>query len=129
MVSIAVYKQQCDLDLKISRTEEECKIDFEILSEEVPCDLDLKTYKTLVANNFSYDIIRNVYENGCTLELNDSAEIAIVTPLRKYQIEDLNFNGIPDIHALKALNVDINDSKYIKDPNKFIDKLTQDYTK
>lgn len=129
MVSIAVYKQQCDLDLHISRTEEECEIDFEILSEETNCDLDLKTYKTLVANNFSYDIIRNVYENGCTLELNDSAEVAIVTPLRTYQVKDLNFSGIPDIQALTTLNVDTADSKYLKDPHKFINKLIQDYTK
>jgi hypothetical protein len=72
MVSIAVYKQQCDLGLKVTRNEDECKLDFEILTSEVPCDLDLKTYKTLIDNNFSYDIIRNVYENGCTIELDDS---------------------------------------------------------
>jgi len=72
MVSIAVYKQQCDLGLKVNRTEEECDLDFEILTSEIPCDLDLKTYKTLIDNNFSYDIIRNVYENGCTIELDDS---------------------------------------------------------
>lgn len=130
MVSIAVYKQQCDLDLEISRTEEECDIDFEILSQEVECDLDLKMYKTLVENNFSYDIIRTVYENGCTIEVNDSivpAEIHLVTPLKKYPIKDLNFKGIPDLKILKSLGVDTSDSKYIKDPNNFIQKLKQDY--
>lgn len=127
MVSIAVYKQQCDLDLHISRTEEECEIDFEILSSETTCDLDLKTYKTLIENNMSYDVVRNVYENGCTLELNDSAEVMLVTPMRKYNVKELRFKDIPDITKLKKLDVDISDSKYLQDPVKFINKLTQDY--
>lgn len=127
MVSIAVYKQQCDLDLRISRTEEECEIDFEILAEETTVDFDLSTYKTLIANNMSYDVIRTVYENGCTIELNDSAEIMLVTQMRKYAVKDLDFNGIPDITKLKKLDVDISDSKYLHDPHKFIAKHTQDY--
>lgn len=128
MVSIAVYKQQCDLDLHINRTEEECDIDFEILSTETTCDLDLKTYKTLIANNMSYDVIRNVYENGCTLELNDSAEVMLVTPMRKYEVNEFQFKDIPDITKLKKLDVDISDSKYLQDPGKFINKLQQDYS-
>ncbi len=127
MVSIAVYKQQCDLDLKISRTPEECDIDFEILAEETTIDFDLSTYKFLIANNMSYDVIRTVYENGCTLELNNSAEVMLVTQMRKYKVKELDFNGIPDIAKLKKLDVDISDSKYLKDPNKFIAKHTQDY--
>jgi len=132
MVSIAVLKQQCDLDFKITRTEEECEIDFEILAEETTCDIDLKTYKTLIDNNWSYDIIRTVYENGCTIELNDSedseVEINIVTPINKYPIKDFNFSGIPDMKILKELDVDLSDSKYIKDPTNFIQKLKQDYS-
>lgn len=133
MVSIAVYKQQCDLGLKIKRTEEECDLDFEILSSETKCDIDLKTYKTLVEKNFSYDIIRNVYEHGCTLELNDEGEgdveIHLVTPLRKYPIKNLRFSKIPEISNLSKYNIDISGSEYIKNPNKFIDKLKQDYGK
>ena len=129
MVSIAVYKQQCDLDLRITRTEEECEIDFEILAEEVNLDLDLAQYQTLIANNMSFDVVKTVYENGCTLQVNDSAEIMLVTPMNKYKVKELDFKGIPDISKLKKLDVDISDSKYLHDPAKFIAKITQDYSK
>lgn len=127
MVSIAVYKQQCDLDLHITRTPEECEIDFEILAEETTSDLDLQSYQQLIANNMSYDVVKTVYENGCSLEVNNLAEVMLVTPMNKYKVKDFNFNGIPDISKLKKLDVDISDSKYLKDPHKFIQTLIQDY--
>ena len=54
------------------------KLDFELLSEKVNCDLTFDTYKTLIENNFSYDMIESIYENGCSIVLDDS-EIRIHT--------------------------------------------------
>lgn len=127
VIALSAYEHNCNLGLDVSRTEHECSLDFNILSSEVNCDLDLKTYSKLVDCNLSFDIIRTVYENDCSFEINDSAEVSLVTPLNTYPINKFKFKGIPDINALEELGVDTSDSEYKKNPEKFIQKLNQDY--
>lgn len=56
-------------NLKLNRTEEECKLDFKLLHSKVKCDIDLKTYIDLIECNLSFDIIRTVYENNLELKV------------------------------------------------------------
>jgi len=127
--AISAFHEVCDLDLTISRTEEECKFDFNILVSEIECDLDLKSYKKLIECNLSFDIIKTVYENGCTFEINNEAapEIDLVTPLNKYPLSTFKFSGEPNIDLLNKLNVDTSKSIYVSDPQKFMNKIKQDY--
>ena len=39
----------------------------------------------------------------------------------------MNFNSIPDINILKELGLDLSESQYSKDPDKFLKKLKGDY--
>lgn len=128
ILAISVYKQVCDLNLEVSRTEEECRLDFNILAEQVNCDLDLQAYNQLVDCNLSFDIIKTVYENGCSFEV-QGAEVLLSTMMNKYPLSKLNFTGIPSVQDLKKLKIagaNAN-SKYIKNPQVFIDKLKSDY--
>jgi len=61
------------------------------------------------------------------MTVNKRKEIFIKTPVRKYNIKDLNFNSIPDINILKELGLDLSESQYSKDPDKFLKKLKGDY--
>lgn len=126
LVAISVYQEMCDLKFSISRSEEECKIDFEILTEELDCDLDFEMYKYLIECDLSFDIIKTVYENGCTFVVGDP--VSLVTPLGVIiPMQDFTIKGKPDIQTLKNLGVNLDNSKFIKNPNKFINKLKNDY--
>lgn len=125
MVALSVHKEMCDIGLTIVRTEEECKLDFNILVSEVECNIDFEFYKKLIDCNLSFDIIKAVYDNNCSFTLGDP--VTLVTPLNKYPISSLNFKGKPDIKALKKLGVNVEKSKYYKDPKLFVSKLKQDY--
>lgn len=125
MVALSVREEACDLNLEVSRSEKECEIDFKLLKESIDCNLTLESYKKLVANNFTYDIIYTVYENGCTLEIGDTIEL--VTPINRYNVNNIKFNSNPDFSYVGRIGSNLNNSKYIKDPHKFINKLKQDY--
>ncbi len=125
IVAISIFKHSCDLGLSISRTENECEIDFNLLKNEVDCDLDLKTYKKLIDCNLTFDIIKTVYDNQCSFTIGDPVELT--TLINSYSLDKFNFSSIPDIQALKTLGVNITNSEYIKNPQKFINKLKSDY--
>lgn len=91
----AFRKADCELGLKISRTEEECKLDWKLLIEQVPsCDLDLKSYLTLSKEcNLSFDIIKEVYDcNLCLTTQTDEDTnqcVYLKTPLGEYELVEL----------------------------------------
>jgi len=126
IVAIKAYKQNCDLDFKVSRNKQECKIDFKLLNEKVNCDLDLNTYISLVDCNLSFDVIKTIYENGCTVTLTEDGPV-ISSILNSYPLNSFIFDGEPDFSILKKLGVDVSKSKYFKDPQGFIDNLNSDY--
>jgi len=127
MIAISVHREMCDLRFDITRTEEECKLDFDILASEIKCDLDFKTYQKLIECNLSFDVIKTIYENNCTIEIGDPVpELFLATQLNKYPIASLS-SKIPDINELKKLGLDLSNSEYVKNPDKFIQKLKQDY--
>lgn len=127
ILAISVFKQMCNLKLKVNRDIYECKIDFDILVNETNCNIDFKTYRKFIDCNLSFDVIKTIYENECSIEINNGV-LSLITPLSTYPLEDLNFSGIPDLNILKKLNVDTSNTEYIKNPQAFINKLKQDYT-
>lgn len=152
MLAISAYNEVCDLGLTISRTEEECALDFKILKEEVDCDLSLKAYKDLIKCNLSFDIIKTVYENGCTIEVENGLIPVLSTPVDKYPLMALA-SGTPDLKALKKIGVvrkpgpskffkesdkpkeieqgikpSTGSNKFFVSPERFIKQLKQDYS-
>lgn len=128
ILAIQVYKSMCDLNFKITRNEIECKLDFDILVNEHKCDLNFSVYKKLIDCNLSFDIIKTVYENGCTFEYT-SGEVFIVSAMNKYPVNKLNFGGQINPMEIKKLKLNTSNSKYLKDPKAFIEKLKSDYGK
>lgn len=59
--------------------------------------------------------------------MSKNKEIFIRTPIRRYNIKDLNFKSIPDINILKELGTDLSESQYKNNPDKFLQKLKSDY--
>ena len=92
LLAIEAYKEACKLDLDISRTREECLINFKLLHEKVECDLDFNTYVKLNQCNVSFDIIREVYENGCRLNVDDLGEVVVESQIASYKVNDLESN-------------------------------------
>lgn len=128
IVAISVYKHVCDLNLKISRDEEQCKYDFQILLSETNCNLDFKTYKKLVYDcNMSFDIVKTIYDGGCSITINDDGNPELMAQIDSYDIETMSFSDFPEVEELRKYGVDLSDSEYLKDKDKFINKLKQDY--
>lgn len=128
MIAVSVFKEVCDLDLKVSRDEIECEIDFNLLIEQIECDLTLKIYQELIECNLSFDIIKTIYENDCSIEKNEKEELCLVTAINKYPIDKLKLQEKPDLKNLKNLGIDLSESKYCKNSEKFITNLKQDYS-
>ena len=109
-----VIDQVNKLELKVSRSIDECKIDFKLLHSKVECNLDLKTYIKLIENNISFDLIRTVYENNLELKLSTEDVPQIKTPLGDFAICDIS----PDMDSAKEFGIN---------PTKTIEDLMGDY--
>lgn len=126
IVALSVYHEMCDLDLNITRTLDESELDCNILVNDLQIDLDQQLYRELVSANISFDIIKTVYENGCSFNINNG-DVELVTPMSAHSLSKLKFKGDPDIKTLTELGIEMEGSKFIEDSQIFIEKLKQDY--
>lgn len=144
VVAIDVCQRNtCDLDLIVTRKEiKQCELDFEIIIKErkelcdlglklhvekLGCELDLETYVKLVECNLGLEVISTIYEKGCCLEV-DGSEVMVHTKSESYPISKIRFTDEPDIQSLASYGLDVESSDYVRDPEKFIEKLNKDYS-
>lgn len=126
MVAVSVYQEMCDLDLTINRTEDESELDYKILIQDSQVLFDLATYKKLIDSNLSFDIIKTVYENNCSIDIIED-NLILTTPMGVYPLNALKFKDKPKADEIIAMGIKDNNSEFIDNPDKFLKKLKQDY--
>ena len=92
---LSVHQKLCELNITLEVSKESCKIQHNLLVEKYPtCDITLKDYITLTKCNYSFDIISEVYNNNCKIEINKSS-ILLITPSCSYDLnKDLKFANV-----------------------------------
>lgn len=139
VMALEVYRQVCDLDMTLDVTPQQCQIEFNLLIEDYDCtegmslhaeklgnEITLDEYTALVKANISPGIIAAVYESGCCLSMKGEQTI-LNTKTGSFPLDNIKFTGKPEIEILAEYGVDLTQSKYLKDPEAFVQKLNSDY--
>lgn len=127
MVAINAYQKFCDLGLTVKRVDEkQCKIELDILKCETTCDLSLEQYVCLKECNLSFDIMKVIYDDDCSLSCSDSVPL-LHTKNGKYNLQSIKFLDDPNSDILKKYGITINRSQFSEDPALFIKKLNKEY--
>lgn len=88
-----MYKEACDLGLKITRTEQECKIDYDLLLEKHNCNLKYRTYLKLIKCNISFNLINEALSSGLNLSVRSNTPY-LTTPMGEYELCQLTPENI-----------------------------------
>lgn len=139
VMALEVYRQVCDLNMTLDVTPQQCQIEFNLLIEDYDCtegmslhaeklgnEITLQEYTALVKANISPSIIAAVYESGCCLSVEDE-QVILNTKTGSFPLNNIKFTGKPEIEILADYGVDLTQSKYLQDPEAFVQKLNSDY--
>lgn len=117
LLAISAYTEVRDnLNVEVSRSDEQIRLDFEILMEKVSgFDLDLKIYSELIKNHkLSFDIVKTVYDEGLRLN-SDSGGCYLVTPLSSYNLNQLSGDIDPSYLSRFGMTTTINRKDLLQD--------------
>lgn len=89
---LSLHQKLCELNIFLELSKDVCKIQHSLLIEKYPtCDISLKDYITLIKCNYSFDMISEVYDNNCKIEI-DKNNVMLITSSCSYNLNnDLKF--------------------------------------
>ena len=94
LVAVTAYKEACELNYELTRTDEQCNIEWKLLIEENNCDIEYKVYRELINCNVNFDIIKAVYSKGLEINQNSEGELVLKTPYSSHKLADLVIKNV-----------------------------------
>lgn len=117
LMAISAHVDARTLDMEITRDDDEVDVDFSLLSENVELlNLTKGQYNTIVKdNNLSYDIVKTIYDEGLSLEIDENNMVNLVTPVDKYNLADISGNITVDYLKRFGMEATINKNDLLQD--------------
>lgn len=92
--ALSVSSIACQQQVKVDRTEQECKVDHKLLLESLNDGPSFKTYMNAVRkHHMTFEQIKEIYKNGLSIESDKKGNCQIKTSLRSYPLDQLTFKN------------------------------------
>lgn len=117
LLAISAYTEvRENLNLKISRSDDEIKLDFKLLLEKIPsCNLNLNIYQEMIKNHkLSFDIVKTIYDEGLSLELTKQ-NVELKTPVNVYNLSQLSGEINPSYLKKFGMKTTLNKQDLLQD--------------